>query len=208
MYREQPIAYWPPVQDPEHPDEDLDAVYRLLNPPSHLGNVQGTADERSLVYVTGVCDKPQAIVFVGFDPAIKLVGLKRWGGLCRKGVGEGSHTRYRDENQEWDIGKATRTQYVDVGEADRAVTMDRNGKGKAQCVPVVQVSGDAEVEVELVLGSEEGVGLQGRSIAWQEKAMYRDIASGFCFGLPRKRGLTASFGGNCIYKKHVQYVHQ
>lgn len=82
MYREQPIVFWPPAQDPDGPpNEDLDAVYRLLNPPSHLGNVQGTADERSMVYVTGGCDKPQAIVFVGFDPAIRLVGLKRWGGL-------------------------------------------------------------------------------------------------------------------------------
>jgi len=195
MYREQPIVYWPPAQDPEHPDEDLDAVYRLLNPPSHLGNVQGTADERSLVYVTGGCDKPQAIVFVGFDPAIKLVNLKRWGniggGLCRKGVGEGPHidgraAGYGNQNQEWDIGKGG--QYVDVGEADRTVTMDRKGKGKAQCVPVVQVSGDAKVEVDLGMGREDVVGVQRRSWAWTEKAMYRDIANGFYFGLPQKRG--------------------
>ena len=39
IYREQPIVYWPPAQDPECPDTDLDEVYRLLNPPSHLGNV-------------------------------------------------------------------------------------------------------------------------------------------------------------------------
>lgn len=56
--------------DPEHLDGVLDAIYRPLNPPSHLGNVQGTADERSLVYVTGGCGKPQAIVFVNLDPAI------------------------------------------------------------------------------------------------------------------------------------------
>jgi len=91
MYREQPVRYWPAAQDPLNPDADLDAVYRLLNPPSHLGNVEGTADERSIVYVTGGFDKPQAIIFLGFDPAMKLAGLKRWGGLEQKGVGEG-HT--------------------------------------------------------------------------------------------------------------------
>ena len=47
----------------------------------------------------GVCDKPQAIVFVRFDPAIKLVGLKRWGGLCRKGIGDGPYIHG------WDVGK-------------------------------------------------------------------------------------------------------
>jgi hypothetical protein len=188
MYREREIVYWPAAQDPEHPDGDLDEVYRLLNPPSHLGNVQGTADERSLVYTTGGCDKPQAIVFVGFDPAIKLVGLKRWGGLCRKGVGEGPHidgraTGYMDEHQEWDIRKGSA--YVDVDEADRTVTIDRKGKGKAKCVPVVQASEDSKVEVEM--GKEEVLGMQSsRGWAWTEKAMYRDIGLGFYFGLPRK----------------------
>ena len=191
MYRERDIVFWPPAQDPDAPDEDLDQVYRLLNPPSHLGNVQGVADERSLVYVTGGCDKPQAIVFLGFDPAMKLMGLKRWGGLrgglCQKGVGEGPHidgraAGYVDGGEEGEIGNGSG--YVDVQEEDRMVTMDRKGKGKAKSVSVVQASGHARVEVEL--GSEEGTVGGRRSWAWTEKAMYRDIASGFYFGLPRQ----------------------
>jgi hypothetical protein len=84
-----------------------------------------------------------------------LVGLKRWGG--RKDIGDGPYihgwaTEYRDENQEWDMGKTTRTQYVDTGEADKTVMVDSKGKEKAQ-----------------------------RSWAWSEKAMYRDIANGFYF---------------------------
>ena len=102
MYRESEIVYWPPAQDPNKADEDLDAIYRLLNPPTHLGNVEGTADERSMVYVTGASDKPQAIIFVGFDPAIKLEGLKRWPGLknwddmCKEAVGERPHARLQN----------------------------------------------------------------------------------------------------------------
>ena len=74
MYREQPIAHWPPdTQDPETLD-----LYRLLNPCNNMGNVEGKADERSLVYATGGPDKPRALVFVGFDPAMRLPGLKTW----------------------------------------------------------------------------------------------------------------------------------
>jgi hypothetical protein len=49
IYQEQPIVYWPSVQDPDNPDESWGAIYHLLNPPSHLGNVKGTTDKRSLV---------------------------------------------------------------------------------------------------------------------------------------------------------------
>lgn len=83
MYRDQPTQYWPPDQDALNPDDDVDALYTLLNPPTHLGNVGGTSDERSLVYVTGGYEKPQALIFVGFDPGMRMVGLKRWGSLHR-----------------------------------------------------------------------------------------------------------------------------
>jgi hypothetical protein len=199
MYREQPIVYWPPAQDPDGEGKGdgweghLNEVYRLLNPPSHLGNVQGTADERSLVYATGPRDKPQAIVFVGFDPGMKLQGLKRWGGLCRKGVGEGPHIGGRAtgdvdaDGSEYDQGENERrgSGYVDANEADRTVTMDRKGKGKTLCTPV-QCEGKIEVDIDLSSEDEGGVGNgMHRSWAWIEKAMWRDIGAGFHFGLPR-----------------------
>jgi hypothetical protein len=52
MYIVPEIAFWPPPQDPENRDEEIEKIYRLLNPPSHLENVEGMADERSLVYIT------------------------------------------------------------------------------------------------------------------------------------------------------------
>jgi len=74
LYINQPIQLWPPAKA----DSKWDEIYKLLNPPSHLGNVDGTMDDRSLVYSTGPVGQPQAIVFVGFDPAMRLVGLKTW----------------------------------------------------------------------------------------------------------------------------------
>jgi hypothetical protein len=207
MYRESEIVYWPPAQDPANPDQDLDAIYRLLNPPTHLGNVEGTADERSMVYVTGAYDKPQAIIFVGFDPAIKLDGLKRWprlwpplknwGGMCRKGVGEGPHIDGRaagcGENDAMDIGDdlasevnvaANKQRYVDVEKNDRTVSIDRKGKGKAKCAslaPVQVVGGQAAVDLCSEVGRAREAG--SRRWAWMEKAMYLDIQLGFHFGL-------------------------
>lgn len=79
MYIMPKISFWPPAQHPifVNRDKDVNKIYRLLNPPSHLGNVEGMADERSLVYVIGGEDKPHALIFIGFDPAIKLEGLAK-----------------------------------------------------------------------------------------------------------------------------------
>ena len=188
MYRAQPIIYWPDAQDPENPNYELDKVYRLLNPPSHLGNVHGTADERSLIYATGSGDKPQALVFVGFDPAMKLAGLRCWGGMCQKGVGEGPHVAGRASGRlsenECDTGK--QGGYVDREEADRTITMSRKGKGKIKCTPLVQTCADAMIAVELGSVKEEGNEVHNRSWAWIEIAMYRDIGCGFQFGLSRQ----------------------
>src|SRR6202034_1980162 len=101
--------------DPNLRNEHDDAIYKLLNPPSHLGNVEGTADERSMVSVTGARDEPQALIFISFDPAIKLAGLKRWGGLCRKGVGEGPHIDGRATGYTAEEIGLKEERYVDVG---------------------------------------------------------------------------------------------
>ena len=191
MYRVPEIIYWPAAQhpEPEHSNEHLDAIYRLMNPPSHLGNVEGTADERSMVYVTGGCDEPQALIFIAFDPAIKLAGLKRWGGLCRKGVGEGPHidgraTGHNSEEME---------PYVDVCEGDRTVTVDRKGKGKEKArftdAPIMQNAAGGCTTVDVhegpFTGGKVGVGPARNSWAWKERAMYQDINLGYYFGLER-----------------------
>lgn len=187
MYREGPICFWPPAQDPLHPNAQVDVLYRMLNPPTHLGNVEGTADERSMVYVTGGEGGPKAIVFIGFDPGMKLVGLKRWGGLGQKGVGEGPHIDGRAtgcSGKEGELGKGK--EYIDVGEADRTVVMERKGKGRELCTPAVQfVGGEAVVDFKTGVGRENTGGVKRNCWAWREKAMYRDIGLGFYFGLEK-----------------------
>jgi hypothetical protein len=191
MYREQQVRYWPPIQDPNNASEHVDALYRLLNPPSHLGNVEGTADNRSFLYVTGGYDKPQAILFVSFDPAIRLKGLKMWGGLQRsiqqKGISEGPHTNGRASGcskNENGLGGDV----IDVDEADRTVTIDKKEKGKTKGEPMVHVtSGHVTADVQEISASSFASGDVGRSWAWKEKAMYQDIGLGYSFAWSMQR---------------------
>jgi hypothetical protein len=176
MYRVKPISYWPPNQNYEQPDPDIDTLYKLMNPPSHLGNVEGVIDDRSILYVTGGNDKPKAIIFIGFDPAIRFVGLRRWGGLEKreKGVGEGPHIDGRATGygkKEGEIGK----EIIDEDESGEMVGIDRKGKSKERgdCIPVVQITGG---------DTQTGRNLSGKdSWIWKENAMYRDINLGFHF---------------------------
>lgn len=73
------MVSWPPK--PEGPDAGaLNLLEGIVNPPSHRGNVHGTWDERSFIYSTGSnADGLQAVVFLGFDPAINLRGVQEWG---------------------------------------------------------------------------------------------------------------------------------
>jgi hypothetical protein len=49
-----------------------------MNPPSHLGNIEATGDERSIVYATGPKNQPKALIFINFDPAIRLTRMRNW----------------------------------------------------------------------------------------------------------------------------------
>ncbi|KAF4636420.1 hypothetical protein G7Y89_g1680 [Cudoniella acicularis] len=211
LYREEGISFWPAAQDPnaENRDEELDKLYKLLNPPTHLGSVHGTADDRSMVYVTGPPGQPQALIFVGFDAAVRLRGVKRWGGLLKKGVGEGPHVDGRATGPLNPIdvgggGSASSTTplngpYVDEGEKTRTVSIDRKGKGKEAIRDFESVTGlghqtVVELKGSLVSGSPIAAvrsGIDGgeqcrigkKSWAWIENAMYLDIGLGYNFGL-------------------------
>jgi len=150
-----PVTYWPPKQEVWGENENLDALYTLLNPPSHLGNVEGTMDERSLVYATGGHDAPQALIFIGFDPAMRLEGLQPW----KRRTVDGPHAA------------AGVGEMVDVDEREGRVSIDRKGKGKEreQCVQVQDVSVGRNM-----------VGGEGDWL-WTEKAMFLDIGLGFYF---------------------------
>ncbi|KAF7947079.1 uncharacterized protein EAE97_004328 [Botrytis byssoidea] len=204
MYKQSDVTYWPPAQDPEVANEALDELYKLLNPPTHLGNVEGTADERSLVYVTGGYDSPQAIIFVSFDPAIKLTGLKKWGGMTRKGLGEGPHIDGRATGHTFDMSAQMedanlhdpQIMYRGVMEADMTIEIERREKGKGKekgtetenCSHTTVIAGaaDASGHTHLNIHETSSPSTAKASWIWHEKAMYQDIGLGYYFGKDRK----------------------
>ncbi|KAK6597872.1 F-box domain-containing protein [Botrytis cinerea] len=184
----QAIRYYilAPAQDPEVANESLDELYKLLNPPSHLGNVEGTADERSLV----------------FDPAIKLAGLKRWGGMTRKGVGEGPHIDGRANGHTFDVSAQVEDTGLrdpqmmcgDIMESDVTIGIVRKGKGKEteteaeKCSHKTATAGAADASGHTYFNTHEtpDSSTAKASWMWHEKAMYQDIGLGYYFGKDRK----------------------
>jgi hypothetical protein len=131
MYNVPPVKFWPAAQDPKQGCEDSEVaeVYRECR-----GHLSG----------------PQALIFIRFDPAIKLQGFKTWTGVYRgwnfgenktgRGIGEGPYIDGRaasgvvelNSDEECEEGKGKeREWYKDVEEVNRAVVVDRKGKSKA-----------------------------------------------------------------------------
>ncbi|KUI58450.1 hypothetical protein VP1G_05704 [Cytospora mali] len=129
IYREEGanrITFWPPddpVKAQADPADIID-LQRILNPPSHTGNIKGTWDDRSMVYSTSHADGMQALVFISFDPAIRLQGLRHWGG---KGLGPKSP-------KSADLGGSASNR---TGEPAGGASWHEVGKGKGKGKEVV-----------------------------------------------------------------------
>lgn len=143
------ITFWPPAAG-EADDTLTDAVLleellRVVNPPEHAGAVKGAWDERSLVYSTGGGPGRdggmQALVFVSFDPAICLPGLKQWGDGRRDSGYESGHGKGEDNAgvPHWPAGPAC--------EGVRCHDEPGKGKGKQQvpASPQMEVDDDDPV---------------------------------------------------------------
>jgi hypothetical protein len=172
-YTTLPAAFWPLEQDPcEQFDEALDNLYKLLNPPSHVGDVEGTADERSLVYLTGSKVMPRAIVLVNFDPAIKLRGLQSFRG--GRGSGIGMRTRYDKEKLE-DMsnhgGWGSEHQGLAIGDREPP-----KGKGKER-----EKNKEAQHSSQLPILEVTDGSPHDRRWIWTERAMYTVIDRGYDF---------------------------
>ena len=159
------IAYWPPEQEEgQLTDPAYDELNRLLNPPTHLGNVHGTCDDRSMVYATGgAVDGMQVLVFVSFDPSIHLQGLRQWRDQLTPRARFPHHRREHLEKAK--------------------------GKGKLTCQPPLDTCLETEPETRedwaLEIGPTPDETLEGCGLRWtqQEPALYLTLAWGFNFAL-------------------------
>lgn len=82
-------VFWPPKHDPPNEDLRLEELRRTLNPPGFDGELNWCVDSGSFVYGmrAGPRSHEKAIVYVGFDPTVKLHGLKAYNSAPRGGNG-------------------------------------------------------------------------------------------------------------------------
>ncbi|KAK0635165.1 hypothetical protein B0T17DRAFT_485545 [Bombardia bombarda] len=159
IYKHEEVVFWPPNEDPAQPDPALSHLYQILNPPGHLGNIQGSWNERSLVYATGGLERGlKALIFVSWDPSIHLMGTAPYpGGL------PGLHiSPFSSPRQSKGKGRAEDAWHPTVGSNATYCSDGDTGLGsKAASEPVGTAKLSQWVNVE--------------------QAMYRDIGLGYHF---------------------------
>lgn len=168
--RAGPSGFWPCAVDREHFDPDLNALIRLMKPPSHMGNFRVMEDERSLVYSTGSgANQPVAHIFLSFDQAIKLAGVRKWGCASRQ-----------TSSRESDFGRN--------GEADKYGSVTSTPDIHGETTTIMDIDGkNSNPTTQRNATTEQTALPQG----WhgKEPAMYRDIGLGYYFGVPRRSNM-------------------
>ncbi|KAK3934401.1 hypothetical protein QBC46DRAFT_427552 [Diplogelasinospora grovesii] len=183
IYKHEDVVLWPPEQDPARWDPALDELYTLLSPPSHRGNVHGTWDDRCLVYATGgTTDRLKAIIFVSFDPTIRLMGARPYSGRLIRGRPAGilhCGPRASSELHQTDPG------------SDPEPSYDGKGKGKDKSDtwnPTLEPNATWHAErrppkSDTVTSPPRAESFNHAPWSSFEKAMYRDISFALHFGL-------------------------
>ncbi|KAL2023167.1 hypothetical protein VTK56DRAFT_3773 [Thermocarpiscus australiensis] len=170
LYKCEDSICWPPHQNPSVPDPALADLYEVLNPTGHLGNLHGSWDERSLVYATGCTASGLALVFVSWDPSIRLAGVMPYPGipqsrranLAEGGSGTGGQSCL-----------PTRLRHEDKG---------KDGSSSEWC-PTLQPDATSRPGESVSPGLSSEVHADTSPTSWRalEPARYRDIARGYHF---------------------------
>ncbi|KAK0369354.1 F-box domain-containing protein [Colletotrichum limetticola] len=95
---ENNIFYWPPQTKADEPHDDSSRLADILTPSGHRSqwHISEVADDRSLIYVSGntKTGNLRPLVFISFDPSIRLPGDFKWLGAPpqnAKGVAMKTH---------------------------------------------------------------------------------------------------------------------
>jgi hypothetical protein len=171
-YTARPVTFWPPDRGScALEDHQLADIYTLMNPPTHMGNIEVTSDERSFIYATGGKHQPRALILINFDPGIKLRGLPKWPqseSRCESGEFRGSvsggmnsppHDSLQDKSKEEGKGKE---------KAKDGGSQPREQPRTADEIPFIEVGRN---DIDNADNTERWI--------WREVAMYTAIKRGF-----------------------------
>ncbi|KAK1836315.1 hypothetical protein QBC39DRAFT_367681 [Podospora conica] len=161
LYKQEDVIYWPPKESPAEPDAALLALHGVLNPYGHSGQVRGVWDDRSMAYSIDGTGKTKALVFLSFDPAISLEGVKAYPGnpACSSSAASPCNGT---------VPEAVRS----IGEEKGKGTSSASGPNGTKDGNPAFLTSESSVPV-----GDEGP-CQWRKL---QRAMYRDISVGFHF---------------------------
>jgi hypothetical protein len=167
-YEDCPVAFWPPVS-PTSSNDNSEVLHSLMNPQGYIGKVSGIFDDNSLIYMTGKEGQLNAIVFVDFEPLVKLTGLRKW---------HGTLDATEEQTNQDDTSKLDTTKYHISLEASECENMPGAKRTKADTPSITRrqttsaVSSPAGTQADSTLGKE-----------WftSEPAMYISISRGYYF---------------------------
>ncbi|KAK0719580.1 hypothetical protein B0H67DRAFT_485618 [Lasiosphaeris hirsuta] len=180
VYKHEAVMLWPPDQDPSVPDPALAALYNVLNPPTHFGNIRGSWDERSLIYGTGgAVGGHQALVFLSFDPQIHLKGIVPYHGKPTLDAPSGLPCEDSQTTSQPQL-EASSQPFTDKGKEKETDTLQITSEPNSTCCPEEGTTLDS-------FNTGPGTASSASSPSWRKfkTPMYESISRGFHFGLCR-----------------------
>ncbi|KAI1819083.1 hypothetical protein F4861DRAFT_188264 [Xylaria intraflava] len=175
------IFIWPPEQDSLKPDLSLDRVQELLNVDGRRSCVTATGDERSVIYATDDSKTgSKALVFVSFDPAVRLEGMERGGHVLGQQISHDGSPKRTEPASDGFGGLHGMLQFrpnVPLGAAEKVI---RSDAGKVISMPSLDPASASSPDLcpPSPLPAPEGTDGWAR----YEKAMHLTIQRSLFFG--------------------------
>ncbi|KAK6076746.1 f-box domain-containing protein [Seiridium cupressi] len=176
------ISCWPPDPSSTGSKTQADMLEKLdlvMNPAGLRGHVTATGNDRSIIYSTsdGASDSMKALIYLSFDPSVRLSGMVRAGclhaeimtGDDNEGNTQACAVDPKEKNKE--------TRRAAQWHCHKAYDEQKASAAALPSLPPIPWSIEQDLQPNTVQSPEEGV-----SWARLEDAMHQRFSAKYCFG--------------------------
>ncbi|KAM0809111.1 hypothetical protein AB5N19_09454 [Seiridium cardinale] len=177
------ISCWPPDPASVGSKTQTDMLEKLdlvMNPAGLRGHVTATGNDRSIIYSTsdGASGSMKALVYLSFDPSVRLSGMVRAGCLHAE-IMTGDYNEGNTQASAVDLkGKNKETRRATQWHCHKAYDEQKaSAAALPSQLPPIPLSTDQDLQPNTVPSPEEGV-----TWARLEDAMHQRFSAKYCFG--------------------------